>query len=135
MYRPLAAVTLLAALAAGASSAEAACKTKLLTGLWVGHATDQADLYCLTEFGKDGVILQSSCFNPKTLKPVGALSGGLIVSAGCKVGGSFDLTIFKSGKVSPATFNGRLVREGEVMNGDFFIFGAPEDYRFYRQLD
>jgi hypothetical protein len=135
MYRPLAAVTLFAALAASASAEVASCKTRLLQGLWVGHATDQADLYCLTEFGQDGVIVQSSCFNPKTLKPVGALSGGLTVSSECKVGGSFDLTIFKSGKVSPATFNGRLVREGQVMNGDFFIFGAPEDYRFYRQLD
>jgi hypothetical protein len=128
-------VVLAALIAAGATSAEAACKTRDLRGLWVGHATAQLDLYCLVEFGKDGVIDQSSCFSPKTLKPTGALSGSLAVTADCKVGGAFDLTIFKSGKVSPATFNGRVVRDGEVMNGNFFIFGEPEDYRFYRQLD
>lgn len=136
MNKFLAAASVAVALAASPSAAEAAaCKTKALEGLWVGHATAQLDLYCLVEFGKDGVIDQSSCFSPKTLKPTGALSGGLTVTADCEVSGDFALTIFKSGKESPASFNGRLIREDQVMNGDFVIFGAPEDYRFYRQLD
>ena len=135
MSKFLAAASLAIALSASASAEAAVCKTKALEGLWVGHATAQLDLYCLVRFGKDGVIDQSSCFSPKTLKPTGALSGGLTVTADCKVSGKFALTIFKSGKESPASFNGRLIRDDQVMNGDFFIFGAPEDYRFYRQLD
>ncbi len=128
-----AALALLATLAGAAPAAAASCKPESVAGLWVGHATVQVDLYCLIDVKKSGVVAQSSCFNPKTLKPEATLDGKVTLEKDCTVKATFQ---FKSGKVTdPAKFRGKMTSDGQKMAGDFVIFGAQEAYRFIRQLD
>lgn len=135
MKRLVAAVLALPVVATAGTAQAATCNPKVLQGLWVGHATFQVDLYCLVDVARSGKIVQSSCFAAKSLKPTASLDGKFALDGDCKVSGNFDLTVYKSGKVSPATFKGRLNTDKELMNGDFVIFGASEDYRFVKQLD
>ena len=65
----------LLAAASAVPAAAATCKPESVAGLWVGHATVEVDLYCLIDVKKSGVVAQSSCFNPKTLKPEATLDG------------------------------------------------------------
>jgi len=136
MRHRIAAAPLTLALLAAASAVPAAaatCKPETVAGLWVGHATVQVDLYCLIDVKKSGVVAQSSCFNPKTLKPEATLDGKVTLEKDCTVKATFQ---FKSGKVTdPAKFRGKMTSDGQKMAGDFVIFGAQEAYRFIRQLD
>jgi hypothetical protein len=125
-------LALLAAVSA-VPAAAAICEPEAIAGLWVGHATVEKDLYCLVDVKASGAVKQSSCFDPKTLKPVATLDGKLTLSTDCKVKGTFE---FVSGDVvTPAKFKGVLKTKQQTMTGDFVIFGEGESYRFVRQLD
>lgn len=131
---PLTLALLAAASAVGSVPAAAAsCKPDSVAGLWVGHATTEVDLYCLIDVKKSGAVVQSSCFNPKTLKPEATLDGKVTLQRDCTVKATFE---FKSAKkTAPAKFRGKMTSNGQKMAGDFIIFGAQEAYRFIRQLD
>jgi len=129
-------VPCLLALATTIGAADAAtCRPRDLTGIWVGHATVQKDLYCLIEVRKDGTIPQSSCFNPKSLKSAATLDGSLSLGRDCKVQGAFTFKSTDPAITTPATFKGKLKTETGIMSGNFVIFGEGEAYRFIRQLD
>jgi hypothetical protein len=128
-----AAATALLLLAAAGTAEAAQCEPELLRGIWVGHATTEVDLYCLIDVDAKGLVLQSSCFAPKSLRPVATLSGRLQLSEDCAVRARFTLTLDRTS--TPAVFRGRLVPGRSTMNGDFVVLGQSEDYRFVRQLD
>jgi len=128
-----AALALPIAVAAGGAADAASCTTKFLRGVWVGHATTEVDLYCTLEIKDNGWTVESSCFNPKTLQQAATLEGRFAVTKSCDVTASFDFTNGATGKVSPATFKGRMRPETGVMTGDFVIFGKGEAYRFVQQ--
>jgi hypothetical protein len=132
-HRLAAAPLALLAAALAVPAAAATCDPEAVAGLWVGHATVEKDLYCLIDVRKSGAVAQSSCFDPKSLKPVATLVGKLALAADCTVKGTFE---FSSGDVvTPAKFKGVLKAKQQTMTGDFVIFGEGESYRFVRQLD
>jgi hypothetical protein len=123
----------LLAAASAVPAAAASCKPESVAGLWVGHATTEVDLYCLIDVKKSGAVVQSSCFNPDTLKPEATLDGKVTLEKDCTVKATFQ---FKSAKeTAPAKFRGKMTSNGQKMAGDFVIFGAQEAYRFIRQID
>lgn len=131
--KSLAAALLALPLAAFAGTADGAdCKTKLLTGVWVGHATVEADYYCLIQVKQNGWITRTSCFNPKTLKPVATLEGRFTVDHACKVTAAFEFK-YTTGPATDAKFKGKLDPEKGLMSGDFVVLGASEAYRFSQQ--
>jgi hypothetical protein len=134
MIRFAAAVLFAVSATVGAAAAES-CSSKFFEGVWVGHASTEVDLYCLLELNKNGATRQSSCFSPKSLKATATLDGKLTLGEDCKVTGTFELTINRTGKSDPAAFKGRLVPEKGAIVGDFVIFGEGEAYKFTKQLD
>jgi hypothetical protein len=133
MNRLMSALIALPLAAAGAAAEAASCKPGEIAGLWVGHATNQKDYYCLVDVDAEGRIGRTSCLNPKTLKGVARLDGRFTVSRDCRVTGKFTFVYDDSGAKTAATFKGRLDAEAGLMDGDFIVLHASELYRFARQ--
>jgi len=133
MNKTLALATALAATLAFAGAASAAtCKTKFLTGVWVGTANADGDDYCVVQFNTRGWIIQANCFDPASLKPTGTFDGRFTATPACKVAGNYDVIPVRGPKVL-ARFTGTLDPETGLMKGRVQSGSQPAVQYTFRQ--
>jgi len=118
----------------GTAVAATTCTTKYLTGVWAASGPLESDAICVVQFKTNGWITQSICFDRKTLKPVGSMTGRFTSTKSCDVTGDFDFATKSGKKKMTIKFKGKFDPKAGVLRGEIKSKGTPAyEYSFIQQ--